>query len=117
MRKYVPISDIPDYSGAAVYALVDDDGKRYIGSTKNANKRIKQHYSRMKNAKKKRKKGLPNDKIASAVKSGKKFRCEILLQINADVTNKELREFERILLSFYGGIENTYNKAPIKHKV
>lgn len=42
-EKLYQITDIPEYNGSAVYALVDENGKRYIGSTKHLRSRMKQH--------------------------------------------------------------------------
>lgn len=111
------IVNIPEYNGAAIYALVDDNGKRYIGSTLRLRDRISQHNSMMKTVRKNSPNGLVSYKIANAVLEGHTFRCEILAMINTNVSKHELEEIERIFLKHFGGIENTYNCIPIKHRV
>lgn len=61
--------------------------------------------------------GFLNPKIEYAVLNGAVFRCEILAKINSEITKHELEEIERIFLKHYGGIENTYNHLPLKHRV
>ncbi len=111
------ISNIPEYNGAAVYALVDDNGKRYIGSSNHLRRRIKSHNSYMRTALRTGHSGFLNDEIEKALLNGANFKCEILAQINTDVSKHELEEIERIFLKHYGGLENTYNTIPLKHKV
>lgn len=43
-----PINNIPDYDGIGVYALIAENGKRYIGSSKNVKGRVKAHNSAIK---------------------------------------------------------------------
>lgn len=111
------ILDIPEYNGAAVYSLVDEEGKRYIGSTTHLRSRIKQHNTHMRIVIRDGHDGFLNQKIENAVLNGAKFRCEILAKIYGEITKHELEEIERIFIKRYGGIDNTYNFIPIKHKV
>lgn len=43
-----PINNMPDYDGIGVYALIAENGKRYIGSSKNVKRRVKEHNSAIK---------------------------------------------------------------------
>jgi len=112
-----PILDIPEYNGAAVYALVDDNGKRYIGSTLHLKDRIKQHKAMMRTVYNHGPNGFVNPKITSALLEGLTFRCEILVMINTDVSKYELEEMERVFVKHFGGTNNTYNCKPLKCKV
>lgn len=44
------IKDVPGYTGAGVYALVDENGKKYIGSAKNVKSRIQKHNKELQKA-------------------------------------------------------------------
>lgn len=110
-----PLYEVPNYEGTAIYALVGTSGKRYIGSCLNLKNRMLQHKTHMKQALVQGHDGFLNPKLEEAIQNGEKFRCEIIAQINADLSQRELHEIERIFLKHFGGVENTYNYAPIKH--
>lgn len=114
---FEPILNVPEYNGAAVYALVDENGKRYIGSTVHLKNRIKQHSTYMRTAIRDGHSGFLNAKLENALLKGTIFKCEILAKVNVEITKKELEEMERIFLKHFGGIENTYNHIPLKHRV
>ena len=78
------IRNIPEYHGAGVYALVDEKGNMYIGSSKDCRSRILSH---------KRGDG-GNFKIREYVSSGGFFTAEILEQL-PEASDKELEEAER----------------------
>ena len=111
------IIDIPKYNGAGVYSLLDDDGKRYIGSSFHIRSRIKQHNTYMRLAIRDGYSGFLNSKMTNALLCGKNFKCEILVKIYREITKQELEEIERIFLMHYGGIDNTYNGIPLRHKI
>ena len=111
------IKNIPEYSGIGVYALVDENGKRYIGSSKNVQRRIKQHNTHMNVFFRDGHSGFLNPKIEQALSSGAVFSCEVLCEIHSDVSKYELEEIERIFLNKYGGYDECYNFIPIKHRV
>lgn len=69
------IKNIPDYNGMGVYSLTDEaDGKRYIGSSKHIQTRIKQHEYALKE-------GYSSNSLKTAYKNGHTFKCEILEKI------------------------------------
>lgn len=71
------IKGIIDYTGAAIYSIVDDtNGKLYIGSSDNVSRRIKQHNYVMKT-------GRCSTKLQKAVDSGHVFHAEVLEEIPA----------------------------------
>ena len=117
MNKTIPIVNIPEYNGAAVYALVDKDGKRYIGSTLHLKSRIKQHISLMRTVYKYGPNGWVNPKITKALLDGVVFQCEVLAMINSDISKHELEEIERVFVKHYSDIGDTYNCKPLKCKV
>ena len=119
MRTQVrnPLLNIPDYNGVGVYALTDENNKRYIGSSKHVHDRVKQHKSCMITCLRQGHSCFLNSKIEEALKLGAVFSCEVLCEIHSDVSKHELEEIERIFLKKFGGFENSYNNKPIKHKV
>lgn len=111
-KKPPIISNIPDYNGAAVYALIDDKGKAYIGSTLHLKMRIMQHNSMMRTVCPGSRNGLVNSKIASAILEGRTFRCKVLVKVYEQVSKHELEDIERVFINHFGGNENTYNMKP-----
>lgn len=67
------IANIPEYNGAGIYALVDDNGKRYIGSSVHLRSRIKQHNTYMRVAIIDGHSGFLNPKIENALLNGANF--------------------------------------------
>ncbi len=111
------IIDIPKYNGAAIYALVDQNNKRYVGSTNHLNRRIKTHRCFMNMVLTKGENGFVNPKLTTAIKNGSIFMCEVLAYIKTELSKNEAEEIERVFIQHFGGIENTYNVFPIKNKV
>jgi len=104
-----------DYSGAAIYSLVDKDGKRYVGQAKNLQNRLNTHRAELA-----RVYHNPNAytcegrKLAEAAIKGTKFRVEVLEKIPwSETTVNHLLEREEYWLQKYGGLEGTYNSACI----
>lgn len=62
-----PIQNIPEYDGIGIYALIAENGKMYIGSSKHIKSRIKFHNSTIK-----------NKQSCSAALVGHTFTCQIL---------------------------------------
>ncbi len=104
-----PITNIPEYEGAAIYALIDEDGKAYVGSTKNLRSRIRQHNGLMRMILKHGISGLISKNLGEAVVSGKTFRCEILAKINIEMSKREIETIENVFIRHYGGYNKTYN--------
>jgi predicted GIY-YIG superfamily endonuclease len=106
---------IDDYNGAAIYSLVDENGKRYIGQAIHLQQRLETHRRVLNRAYK----GLPitvieNENLLNAASKGKKFKVEILLKIPwYETTVNMLRYYENYYFQKYGGYNGTYNIAPI----
>lgn len=111
------IDNIPTGQISGIYALIDNEGKCYIGSSKNIQQRVKQHRSTMSMTLNLGHSVSINPLMEQAVKDGKTFRCEVLAQFNCEMTREELREIERIFIKKAGGIGNTYNQSVISHKI
>ena len=111
------ISNIPASSFGGIYSLVDDNGKRYIGSSKNIRQRVKSHKSHINTYLRDGVDGFVNPAIKKAVKQGLRFRCEVLAVFNCDMTETERREIERIYIAKFGGYEALYNYCVISHKI
>ena len=105
---------IPNYSGTAVYALIDDEGKKYIGSTMNLNQRILFHASHIRTLIRDGKDGHLCAKMQNAILSGKKFRVEVLEMFPGGLSKEELNNKEYFYLEKEGGLDATYNMKPIK---
>jgi len=109
------LCDIPeDYDGPAIYALIDDEGKKYICSTMHLRQRLLSHKTHMKIALVDGINGFINQKLVDAVLSGRKFHAVILEQFPANIGPERLMEREGFHLESCGGIDNTYNLVPIK---
>lgn len=81
------IQDIPAYNGIGIYALVDDTGKMYIGSSKQVHRRIKQHEEAIKA-------GRAAKQIRDAIAAGRSFRCVLLEELPYGISTYDLRERE-----------------------
>lgn len=110
------IADIPLESFGGIYSLVDEKGKRYIGSSKDIRKRVQFHQTHINLFLRDGVDGYINPSIAEAITLGIKFRCEVLARFYCDLTDREKREIERVFIKKYGGIDSTYNVLPIVHK-
>lgn len=104
-----------DYTGSAIYSLVDNDGKRYIGQAKSLQARLNTHRQQLNLAYKNEKAIIPEGKkLIDAVRDGKKFKVQVLKKLMwNETTINNLRYWESYYLEKYGGINNTYNTAPI----
>lgn len=107
------ISDIPDYNGPGVYALVDSNGRSYIGSSKHIRKRILEHDSSMRKSILEKGNWTVNKEIYQAITSGIKFRTVILHKFENGCTLYEMIRMEGKFLSELGGVNNTYNGTPM----
>lgn len=116
-RKPSIISNIPESDICGVYALEDSKGRVYIGSSKNIRSRCIQHKTYMNICKETGHSGFLNEKIERAVLGGEVFSCKVLGSFSCEMSSAELREVERLFIQKFGGIENTYNKLGIAHRV
>lgn len=102
--RYTEIKNIPSYSGAGVYALVDTKGRKYIGSTINVHRRIQQHCGALRYRK-------AHKKLQEAFNRGETFTAEVLHCLPETVTIGELRQLEHAEMMKLGGPKGTYNSA------
>lgn len=110
----MPIKNIPEYSGAGVYALIGSDGRYYIGSSKNVNQRLKTHLSCMRRSIKNGHDAFVSSKLEDALHKGITFDCKLLATFGEELSKSELEEIERIFIRKH---VNSYNTKPIRHKV
>lgn len=119
--KHSVVSDIfgiveNNYEGPAVYALVDDMGKKYIGSTMNLETRLKFHDTHINVLLRDGKDGFVNGKMEDAILHGMKFHVEILEKLPYGISIEDLNNKEYYYLEKEGGCDSTYNMQPIKLK-
>lgn len=107
------IADIPEYNGPGVYALIDSNGKKYIGSSMMVADRIKRHNDFFKLCRNYGHTGYLNRKIETSIAAGIPFRAELIEACPVDISKKDLRQREGIALLRAGGLANTYNVCPI----
>lgn len=103
------ILNIPETNFGGVYALVDQKGKKYIGSSKDIKKRIIFHDTHIKEYLQNGRDGYLNYKMQKAIDDGAVFRCEILATFLCEMSSKEMRAIERVFVEKYGGIKDLYN--------
>lgn len=100
-----------DHTGAAIYSLVDSEGKRYIGQTKNLKRRLYLHHQSL-NAiyNQKNPLSMEGKKLFEAAKHGTEFNVEVLKVIPwYEVTENNMRFWEKFYVDLCGGLNNTYN--------
>ena len=100
------IQGIPAYNGIGVYALVDDTGKMYIGSSKQVHRRIKQHEEAIRA-------GRAAKQIRDAIAAGRSFRCVLLEELPYGISTYDLREREFFFIEKYGTIAHNANTRPV----
>lgn len=111
------IDNAPSTPICGIYALIDNNGKRYIGSSKNIKNRVYFHNIHFKLFLRDGVDGYVNPAMKEALANGLRFRCEVLASFNCDMSSRELREVERVFIAKYGGIDALYNYSVIAHKV
>ena len=97
-----PIKNIPVYDGPGVYALTDETGKRYIGSSVNVRARIKAHASALRA-------GRGPEKMQTAVMSGSHFIAEVLEEVPYGASRHDLFRLEHKWLIHFDSVRNWYN--------
>ena len=100
------VNDI-EYRGPGVYALIDPNGKAYIGSSKNVRSRIQAHRI---NAE-----FQENIKLQQCMKDGTPFYAILLESLDSTADKYDLDFKEGQWLSLYGDIHNTYNQMKISN--
>lgn len=98
------LMDIPQYDGIGIYALIDDAGKMYIGSSINVKRRLAEHSKGLAN-------GKEHKSLVDAVEQGRQFRCEILEKIPYGCNTYHLREREHFYITKYDTVKSGYNTA------
>lgn len=119
-KKYLTIKKWDEeYNGSAIYSLVDDDGKRYIGQAKTLQTRLNTHRQQLNHAYEDNEAIVPEgEKLIKAVRDGKTFKVQVLKKLKwNEATINNLRYWENYYLKMYGGVNNTYNTAPIPSPV
>ena len=96
------IKNIPVYDGPGVYALTDETGKRYVGSSVNVRTRIKAHASALSA-------GRGPEKLQAAVKSGRTFIAEVLEEVPYGASRHDLFRLEHKWLMHFDSVRNGYN--------
>lgn len=116
MKDYTALKNWnDDYNGAAIYSIVDRNGKRYIGQAKHLQQRLDAHRQALNKAYK----GIDvnvieNQNLVNAARNGETFSVEILYKIPwYKASRNMLRYYEKYYLDKYGGYKNTYNIAPV----
>ena len=108
------IIEIPEYSGAGVYSLTDENGKQYIGSSLNVSQRIRQHDRSLIEAKNGYiQKTLSSYKMQLAVQDGITFKASVLWELPDGGTQYDLWDAERKFLLLAGGCQETYNTKDV----
>lgn len=97
------------YNGAGVYALVDEKGMPYIGSSVNVRKRLKEHNFNIGQAKIGNPTGFSNPKLDEASYRGEVFAAIVLYKLPIGAQRCSLREAERYYAALVGSIGDTYN--------
>lgn len=103
---------LPEYNGKGVYALVDQEGKMYIGSSINCRNRVYQHFAKLEDVRSKGVKMACSSAMVDAAERGVKFKCVILEELDSDTTDEQLRQHEQFWIEAQGGLHNTYNMLP-----
>lgn len=117
MQDNYIISDIPPVAFGGIYALIDNNGKMYIGSSKNIKQRVSSHQTHFKTYLRDGVDGFINPAMKEAMRNGLSFKCEVLAKFNCDLSSTERREIERIFISKFSKLKALYNYSVIIHKV
>lgn len=100
------ISNIPDYDGIGIYAIVDNvSGLKYVGSSRNVKKRLQQHMIAIKA-------GKGNKGLYLAYNQGHTFHCEIIEKLDYGINEFYLSEREKFYIKELDTINNGFNEHP-----
>lgn len=113
MKEYIILQKWDDdFNGGAIYSLVDEGGKRYIGQAIHLQQRLNTHRIELNSAYKGNPHSSEGSKLYDAGRRGVKFHVEVLKKFKwNEVTVNNLRYWEKYYLEKYGGVENTYNST------
>lgn len=116
MKDYSVVKEWEDnYTGAGIYSLMDENGKRYIGQAINVQNRLETHRRELSKICKNNE-AITNEgsKLADAARNGARFKVEILKKLPwHKATVNILRYWERFYLDKFGGLKNTYNSCVV----
>lgn len=94
------ITDIPEYNGIGVYALVNNQNvKMYIGSSQNIRQRIIQH------------KCSPPSAVKKAIQQGDTFSVKILEKLPYGCNQFDMFNRESYYIQYYDALNKGYNLA------
>lgn len=94
------ITNIPDYEGIGVYALINNqNGKMYIGSSQNIRQRIMQHKS------------SPPSGVKEAIQQGDTFSVKILEKLPYGCNQFDIFNRESYYIQYYDALNKGYNRA------
>lgn len=106
-----------EYEGAAIYALVDDEGKMYIGQAQCLQKRLYAHLQALKRAANDGRKGGcrgEGRRLSEAVANGKKFVVKILRTFPEEyITLNVLRYWEGHYYRHFGKVANRWEVSDL----
>lgn len=105
-EKIIDCSDTDLYNGIGIYAIENcNNGKIYIGSSKNIKNRVRQHECLFYY-------GHCNNKIQSDINKGDTFKSRILYKFSSPCKESELREKEGEFIRKFNTFINGYNINP-----
>ena len=100
-----------DFEGSAIYSLIDEDGKRYIGQAVDVQRRLHAHRMALNRAF--RNPDAESDEgqaLCDYARSGRTFTVEILKKFKwSEATYNILCYWEAYFVEKFGGYKNTYN--------
>lgn len=104
------LTEIPTYDGPAVYALIDDVGRPYVGSTNDFQRRMKAWETNFRSVLfTGQPSGLVPNSVSAALLAGRSFRAVVVEALPAGLSQSDRVARERAALSAYGGVNMTYN--------
>lgn len=111
MRKKAEcvLNNIPETKNSGIYALVDENGKMYIGSAINLKKRLIQHNRGMSIALSGEHDAFESQSLQNAVTAGRHFTVSILAVFPCGLSADFLRKIEREFIAEYSKGVPLYN--------
>lgn len=105
-EKIIDCTETDSYNGIGVYSIENcNNGKMYIGSSKNVRSRVRQHEYLFNY-------GHCNNRIKADISNGDTFISHILYRFSSPCTENELRLKERELIHKLDTFINGYNINP-----
>lgn len=99
--------------GGAIYCLADEDGKRYVGQTRNLPSRLRMHRTNLDYAHTHPTEWFfYNQKLIRAARDGMHFKAECLRILPDDADVAERSFWEEYYINKFGGLYLSYNINP-----